>query len=52
MDGNVLASYKRYTVRYDFTITINDNDTFSDEAIVMILSSFVSDDIADNRTSK
>lgn len=52
MDGNVLASYKRYPVRFDFTITINDNDTFSDEAIVMILSSFVSDDIADNRTSK
>lgn len=52
MDGNVLASYKRYPARFDFTITINDNDTFSDEAIVMILSSFVSDDIADNRTSK
>ena len=43
VDDNLIAEYNRGFFRNDFTIKVYDNEKLSDKAIVMIMSSFVSD---------
>lgn len=47
-NGNLVAVYKKNLVVNDYTVTIYDNDMCSDEAILMIIASYVSDYHADN----
>ena len=43
IDGNIIAEYSRAPFMNDYSVTINDNDKMSDESILMIMASFVSD---------
>lgn len=49
-DGNLIASYSKSLIR-DFEVRIYDNCPVSDEAVLLIVASFVSDDIVDSRSS-
>ena len=48
VDGNLVAEYHSFYGFNDYTVTIYDNDLCSDEAILLIMASYVSDFIADN----
>jgi hypothetical protein len=45
---NVIAKYSKYIGFNDYSVTIYDNDVCSDEAMLMIIASYVSDYHADN----
>lgn len=47
LDGNVCATYESGFFRYDYDVEIY-NDTFSDEAILLITASYKSDKVADS----
>lgn len=49
-NGNLIASYSKSLIR-DFEVRIYDNCPVSDEAVLLIVASFVSDDIVDSRSS-
>lgn len=47
-NGNLVAVYEKNPLLNDYTVTIYDNEMCSDEAILMIVASYVSDYHADN----
>lgn len=42
-DGNIIASYESFYAANDYTVKICDNDICSDEAMLLIIASYVSD---------
>lgn len=46
--GNLLADYSSLYIFYDYDVRIKDNNLFDDEAILMIFSSYYSDQHFDN----
>ena len=42
-EGNLIATFKSDIGRYDYTVDIYENDIFSDNAILMIMASYMSD---------
>ena len=42
-EGNVIATYKSAIKINDYTVNVYENDMMSDEAVLMIMASFVSD---------
>lgn len=51
MNGHLIAKYSRNPFFNDYTLTIYENNIFSDKAIHLIIASFVSDDKADTASS-
>ena len=49
IDGNIVAKYRKDIMFNDYDVTIYDNTLCSDEAILMIIASYVSDYHADDR---
>lgn len=49
-DGNVCATYSSPMLFYDYDVEIL-NDTFSDEAVLLMVASYMSDVVTDARTS-
>lgn len=47
-DGNIIASYESLFTMSDYTVKICDNDICSDEAMLLIIASYVSDVKHDN----
>lgn len=48
IDGNIVAKYRKDIMLNDYNVTIYDNTLCSDEAILMIIASYVSDYHADD----
>lgn len=51
-DGKLIAKYSRVPLMNDFKVIIYDNDVLSDESILMIMSSFVSDQKYEDNKSR
>ena len=49
-DGKVIATYSSPFLMYDYDITIY-SDILSDEAVLLIMASYVSDIVADSESS-
>lgn len=49
-DGNLCAKYSSPLFFYDYDVEIY-NDTFSDESILLMMASYMSDAVTDSRTS-
>lgn len=51
IDGNLIAEYSKLSFFNDYTVKIYDNDKMSDKSVLLIMASFVSDDMADSSSS-
>lgn len=50
-DGNLIAEYSKLPFFNDYTVKVYDNDKMSDKSVLLIMASFISDDMADSSSS-